>query len=156
MQIHTISIKYGSYNREFMNSMVLTAIFTCLSNSILISKYFSINFRIWHLQNIYKILSDAQVSISTAIFVRQAEFKVQINPSWLIITHSPPPPLPLYHHSCPCPCPWPLQHHPSTCLWALAHKPLPSIERCGLDFHCHYSLTSKDAVPAAPPLSKGM
>ena len=38
----------------------------------------------------------------------------------------------------------------------VAEEPLPSIEGCGLDFHRLGSLTSEDAAPATPPLSKGM
>ena len=61
--------------------------------------------------------------------------------------HSPPPPLHttlafalvLFDHAC-----------------QIADESLPSIEGCGLDFHCLGSLRSEDAAPVAPPLSKGM
>jgi hypothetical protein len=36
------------------------------------------------------------------------------------------------------------------------NKPLPSIEGRGLDKSSHCSLTSEDAVAAAPPLFQGM
>jgi hypothetical protein len=44
-----IFIKYGSYNREFVNGMVFSTVFAYFSNNILISAYYNLKFGISHL-----------------------------------------------------------------------------------------------------------
>jgi len=134
--------------------MVFSTILAYFLNYVLISVYFSLKICIHHPLNIYKIiqlfilLSCVQAFISHVIFEGKRSLNPPSTPSRLDFTLlRPPPSLHQHPHSRPL-------HLKFACL--LGHEPLPSVEGCGLHPHRFGSLTSEDAIPAAPPLSKGM
>jgi len=134
--------------------MVFSTILAYFLNYVLISVYFSLKICIHHPLNICKIipssilLSCVQAFISRIIFEGMRSLNPPSTPSRLDFTLLRPPPS-LHHH----PRSRPL-HLKFAC--RLGHEPLPSVEGCGLHPHRFGSLTSEDAIPAAPPLSKGM
>ena len=134
--------------------MVFSTILAYFLNYVLISVYFSLKICIHHPLNIYKIipffilLLYVQAFISRVIFEGQRSLNPPSTPSQLDFTLLRPPPSLLQH-----PRSRPL-HLKFAC--RLGHETCPSVEGRGPHPHRFGSLTSEDAIPVAPPLSKGM
>ena len=127
--------------------MVFSTILAYFLNYVLISVYFSLKICIHHPLNIYKIIPFF-ILLSYVIFEGQRSLNPPSTPSRLDFTLLHPPPS-LHHH----PRSRPL-HLKFAC--RLGHEILPSVEGRGPHPHRFGSLTSEDAIPVAPPLSKGM
>jgi hypothetical protein len=134
--------------------MVVTTIFAYFLNNIFSYAYFFLKIGILYLYNTFKIiqfsilLSDLQAFISNIIFKGKRSFnspsipsRVDFHSFSLILPPPPPPSPPQFTHN-----------HTQQ----LGSESLPSIEGCGPDQSPHCSLTSEDAVAAAPPLFQGM